>query len=316
MTFSQLTNSTFGESTAPSMNSNGTRIAFTSTSDLTGGNPDHNFEIFLFDTTTLALTQITNTLAGQNGHPSINADGTRIAFHSNRDLTGNNPDENREIFLFDTGTMVFGQITNTTGVINETPSMNADGTRIAFRSSADLAGTNPDLNDEVFRFDANTLIVTQITNTSGGGLGNSRTGVRAISADGVRVAFVSRADIVGGNADGNDEIFLAEFPDNCTPSSVLDQLEFLKNFVAICPFCPPDPVESLLDKILLAIKHIEEGNPRPAVNAVQQFVWETERFISNELIPAVEGRQFVTMAEGIIVELEGPNQRGQQMVDR
>ena len=303
LVFSQLTNSSDGDSALPSINSDGTRIAFMSFGDLTGSNSDNNFEIFLLDTTTLVLTQITNTVSGQNRFPSINGNGTRIAFESDRDLIGSNADANGEVFMFDTVTMMFSQITTTTGVSNGSPSINADGTRIAFRSSGDLTGSNPDLNSEIFRVDADTMIFTQITNTSG--IGIESNGSPSINADGVRIAFVSTADIAGGNPDGNREIFLAEFPENCTPSSVLDKLESLKNFVAICPFCPPDPVESLLDKILLAIKHVQQDNPRPAVNAVRQFVSETERFMDQELIPAVQGRRFVMMAEGIIAVLEG-----------
>ncbi|MBW2306152.1 MAG: PD40 domain-containing protein [Deltaproteobacteria bacterium] len=100
-TFTQITSTTGGSSTAPSINADGTRIAFASDMDFTGGNADGNWEIFLFDATTGTFTQITNTTGGgqANFSPSINADGTRIAFYSDRDLTGGNADGNREIFL-------------------------------------------------------------------------------------------------------------------------------------------------------------------------------------------------------------------------
>ncbi len=82
------------------------------------------------------LTQITNTNVDFSSRPSINADGTRIAFHSFADLTGGNPDGNTEIFLFDTNSNTFTQITNTTSGSNDLPSINVNGTRIAFRSLA------------------------------------------------------------------------------------------------------------------------------------------------------------------------------------
>ncbi|CAN5618051.1 hypothetical protein BH20ACI3_BH20ACI3_23260 [soil metagenome] len=51
---------------------------------------------------TLRLSPITFTTGGVNTS-SINGDGTRIAFVSNRDLlTGGNTDGNHEIFLYDT----------------------------------------------------------------------------------------------------------------------------------------------------------------------------------------------------------------------
>ena len=101
---------------------------------------------------TFTHTQITNSTTGNNFEPSINADGTRIAFYSNRDLTPGSPgnaDGNYEIFLYTQGSGLT-QLTNTTGGFTGEPSINADGTRIAFISSSDLTGSNPDGNREIF----------------------------------------------------------------------------------------------------------------------------------------------------------------------
>ena len=108
------------------------------------------------------VTQITNTTLKQSFNVSINAVGTRIAFHSNADLTPGAPgnaDGNQEIFLFDTTTGLFTQITNTTVSANFDPSINADGTRIAFTSGSDLTPGNPgnaDGNNEIFLVDTTT----------------------------------------------------------------------------------------------------------------------------------------------------------------
>ncbi len=216
--FIQITNSTSGRSDHPSLNADGTRIAFTSESDLTGDNADGNGEVFIFDATAPApgVTQITNTTGGANtlfrSRPSINANGIRTAFSSDRDLTGSNADSNFDIFLYDANAPAAGitQITNTTGGFNGLSSdraINAAGTRIAFTSDRDLTGENPDGNFEIFLFDGNTQppSFSQITNTAPRG-GN---GQPSINADGTRIAFVSNRDLTGGNADGNQEIFLA-----------------------------------------------------------------------------------------------------------
>ena len=99
-THTQITSSTGGGNFAPSINSDGTRIAFYSDGDLVpGGNADGNSEIFLW-TSGSGITQITSSTLGGNFNPSINSDGTRIAFESNRDLVpGGNADGNSEIFL-------------------------------------------------------------------------------------------------------------------------------------------------------------------------------------------------------------------------
>src|SRR5262249_31142093 len=120
----QLTNTTGGSNgnEMPAINSAGTRIVFASDRDLTPGSPgnaDGNEEIFLYDTTTGTLTQITNTTGTTGAHPAnewpaINSAGTRIAFRSNRNLTPGSPgnaDGSQEIFLYDTGTTTFTQIT-------------------------------------------------------------------------------------------------------------------------------------------------------------------------------------------------------------
>jgi len=201
-THTQITSSTGGSNFAPSINSDGTRIAFESDRDLTGGNPDGNQEIFLW-TSGSGFTQITSSTGGSNTSPSINSDGTRITFASNRDLTGSNADLNQEIFLWTSGSGLT-QITSSTGGSNSEPSINSDGTRIAFRSNRDLTPGSPgnlDGNFEIFLWTSG--VITQITNSIGGD--NNRP---SINSDGTRIAFDSNCDLTGGNADGNFEIFL------------------------------------------------------------------------------------------------------------
>jgi Tol biopolymer transport system component len=202
----QITDTTGGDNGTPSISADGTRIAFDSELDITGGNPDLNVEIFLFDTDTMLFSQVTNTTGGANGAPSISSDGTRITFESLHDFSGGNPDANFEIFLFDTDATMFAQITNTTGGGNITPSISSDGTRIAFRSLNDITGANADLNGEIFLFDTDTMDFTQITDTTGGGVFSNTLPV--ISSDDTRIAFRSDLDITGGNPDLNDEVFL------------------------------------------------------------------------------------------------------------
>jgi len=232
--FTQITSATGGNSFNSSINSDGTRIAFDSKSDLTGGNADGNFEVFLFNTTTSAFTQITSAIGGVSHNPSINADGTRIAFRSNRDLTGGNADGNFEVFLFNTTTSAFTQITSAAGGGSASPSINADGTRIAFRSNRDLTGGNADDNREIFLFNTITSAFTQITSTTGGGSDSP-----SINADGMRVAFESDRDITGGNADNNSEIFLCVPP---TPGGTGTRV-YIDPYRDSTPYTPGTPAQ-------------------------------------------------------------------------
>jgi Tol biopolymer transport system component len=126
----------------------GTRIVFRSKCDLTGDNPHGNFEIFLFDTATSALVQLTTSNCARDD-AAINADGTRIVFASSCDLTGGNPHGRAEIFLYDTTTATFTQVTSTPSSCNNTfPVLSADGARIAFFSPCDLMSGTPTVMEE------------------------------------------------------------------------------------------------------------------------------------------------------------------------
>lgn len=98
-----------------SINFDGTRIAFTSSSDIVpGGNSDGNLELFLFDVPSGSFTQITDTLGFDKGVSgvTIDAGGTHIAFHTTALLLGGtNLDEEPAVFLFDTATSNLIQVT-------------------------------------------------------------------------------------------------------------------------------------------------------------------------------------------------------------
>lgn len=83
-----------------------------------------------------------------------------------------------------------------------------DGSTLAFSSTFDPLGTNADHNQELFVYDLATGHYRQITNTLGGSSSEA-----SLSADGRRVAFTSTADILGDNADGNQEIFVFDLLD-------------------------------------------------------------------------------------------------------
>jgi len=89
---------------------NGNIIAFSSTRDIVaGGNTDAgsipNPEIFLFNRTSAAFTQITNTITTSvanpifNANPTLSSDGSVLAFVSNANLTAANADGNAEVYL-------------------------------------------------------------------------------------------------------------------------------------------------------------------------------------------------------------------------
>ncbi len=196
--FVQLTAAPSGQSGFPSINSDGDRVAFESPLDLTGGNADGNFEIFLWEDG-VGVSQITDTSGGDNRFPSISGDAGRIVFLSETDLTGGNPDGNREVVYWDE-IGGFVQITDEDAIdaASNRPVINADGTRIAFDSNGSPDGIA--LWIEGFgSFQAIPI----------GGAGPT------IDASGTRIALGTGNDVLGSNPENDFEIYLAT---GCGPS--------------------------------------------------------------------------------------------------
>jgi len=188
---------------APASNTDGTAIALVSSCDLTGDNPDGNFELFRYAAAAGTLTQVTRSAGCSNFAPAVAADGS-LAFASSCDLTGDNPDGNTEIFHFDSWANSLAQVTSSTGCTGSSdPAISSDGSQIVMVSNCDLTGGNADENHEIFRFDVDTNTLTQVTSSSG----CSGSAYPTISADGARIAFASGCDLTGQNGDGNTELF-------------------------------------------------------------------------------------------------------------
>jgi Tol biopolymer transport system component len=188
----------------PSLNKDGSRMAFLSEGNPTGNNADGNREIFVWTRSTGGFTQVTNSTGCCNNAPVISAKNDRVVFTSNLDLiVGNNVDGGEELFLWDSKTDL-KQLTNDTSgnCCIRDPSITGDAKRIAFESNLDLTGNNADGNEEIFLWDDKAGL-SQLTNTTNAGSFDP-----AISSDALRIAFVSNADFVGKNTDGNFEIFL------------------------------------------------------------------------------------------------------------
>ena len=161
------------------------------------------------------IQQITVTTLCENFQPTISGDGKRVVFLSDCEIIpGSNKDQNYEVFLYDTETKRFIQITDTTRTTkfnfpeNNQPTTNQDGSLVAFRSSLDLIhGQNADGNPEIFLYDTKAKSLTQLTHTSPPVVNTGP----FLSGDGDKVVFLSSADLVPGeNRDGKTEVVLFE----------------------------------------------------------------------------------------------------------
>lgn len=274
-----------GNSLGPALSDDGRHLAFYSAADLTGGNADNNFEIFVFDRQTGQTRQVTNDPRGishVSQVPSISGDGSRLVYQrfepgpggtalvrsETVDLrTGTTTTlptvpgfseatrisrdggtiavhkDNTGLRLYDVASGTLGPVLagNTasqaiddaarravlgsfsgavsvldllsgsttlvasSGSFNPRPTLSGDGRLVAFSGTFDPLGTNADRNEEIFLYDVAGASLRQLTQTTGS---SSRSA--DLDGNGTRLAFLSNADLTGGNAARNTEVFVAD----------------------------------------------------------------------------------------------------------
>lgn len=135
-----------------------------------------------------------------NRQPATSDDGSVITFVSNANLTGDNPNAVEQVFTF--ASNVYRRLTSFASGTVGRPSITRNGRFVAFASNAPTAG-NPDGNSEIYRYDAVTSTLTQVTNTTG-----CTNGAPSISDDaaGNSIFFETTCNLAGANSNGNREI--------------------------------------------------------------------------------------------------------------
>ncbi len=231
--FYQLTNTDRSER-GNSISEDCTEIAFNSRSDLTGDNPSNFDQLFygdISDPNNPSFTQLTNVNANnQSVSPNIADDGSKIAFSTNNDVTGMNPDNSQEYFIFDdnNGVVPIEQLTNdpaNVGSISTAPRATRDASRVTFATTQNFMppGQNGDGGGEVYlseitynppNLPAHTLY--QITQLTPGFRANSPD----ISRGGEKVSFSTTADITGMNPSETRQLFIADVNNPAVPQII------------------------------------------------------------------------------------------------
>lgn len=183
---------------APSISDDGRFIVFAANRDLVGRNPDENFEIFLYDAATRALSQLTET-SGILGavEPHLSGDGTRVVYVREAD--------GRDLMLRDLASgeeQVIAQRVEGLALARGRI-VSDDGQRVVYETTAVS-------NRQLLLFDGRNGLVRQITprGTRSADVPFNAT----ISGDGSRIAFASRSDLVGSNPDGSVELYVHDIP--------------------------------------------------------------------------------------------------------
>ncbi|MEO8601580.1 MAG: right-handed parallel beta-helix repeat-containing protein [bacterium] len=193
-------------------------VAYDTNADAAGDNPDGSREIVSWQRSLFEKLQppISVYSSGQDPvsfeNPSPSRNGKVIVLESNGNPTGGNPDGNTEIFIYRPRSHEWVQLTNTLPPVENRHPTAPGGARVLFDSTGDLHNdplapgiNNADGNRELFmaRIRSSGIEFHQITDTviPAESVAGTLDGKSAVAA------FSSTADLIGQNADGNQEIF-------------------------------------------------------------------------------------------------------------
>ena len=211
-TLRQITNTTPGDISTrtvhgnflPSISDDGRFIAFSSNRDLAGQNGDGNLEIFIYDNSSSAFSQLTNS-SGIVGFSDAKISGNALNVAYMRDAAGS-PSVNRDLLLQNrTGSPAIRTlVTNASGLeLTYGRAISDDGQRVVW--AADIAANS----SQVFLYDGRNNQTRQITS-----LGTRVTDVPlhpTISGNGSRIAFATRRSFLG-NSDGSVDLYSFDLP--------------------------------------------------------------------------------------------------------
>ncbi|MCJ2033265.1 Hint domain-containing protein [Methylobacterium sp. J-068] len=220
-------------SNSASISADGTHVVFASNAaNLVAGDTNGTTDVFVRDLTNSTTTRVnvasdgSQATGGASANSSISADGTRVAFASNaNNLVTGDTNNATDVFVRDLTAGTTTRVSVSTGGAQSTggsssaPSISADGTRVAFASTAtNLVGGDTNSASDIFVRDltANTTtrvsVATDGTPTTSGDSSNA-----SISADGTRVAFQSTAtNLVSRDTNGSSDIFVRNLTSNTT----------------------------------------------------------------------------------------------------
>ncbi len=271
------------EAQEPAISGDGNRVAFVTGADNliapgldTNGTSDVYLRDLALGATGIVSARIGSAIAGNlsSGGPSVNQDGSIVAFSSNSsNLVPGDGNGKSDVFI---RTLATGATTLISRVANapvagndfsDRPSISADGRRVAFETDAtDLFAGDTDQDQDVVVRDltAGTTTLVGRADGPGGAEPDARTGDPSLSANGHCVAFDSQADnLVPGQPAGTDFIhaFLRAIDADCAVAPVVPISQ---------PGPPPpgpDKTKPVISKLKLTHTKFKVGKTKTAVSA-------------------------------------------------
>ena len=155
---------------------------------------------------------------------SVSADGTKVAFASGgTNLVTGDSNNQIDVFIKDLSTGAIALVsTSSTGVqgqgLSSLPSMSADGSKVAFISSANnLVAGDTLVSRDVFVKDLSTGALTLVSSSSSGQFANGVSYLAALSPDGTKVVFESEAtNLVAGVTNNGTYLYMKDLTSGAT----------------------------------------------------------------------------------------------------
>ena len=214
-----------GQVETPSINADGTKIAFTTPAQADPANDlnamrDAYVRDIVANTTRVVSRGSGNAVGIASQRPSVDATGDRIAFATTTSLSADDTNGFVDVYVRDLagGTTDLISRRSATGAASVlaasgNPSISADGTRVAFQSVASDMTTDPWAGtQQVYLRDttAGTTVLVSRKASDGAPAGGENADA-AISGDGTRVAWTSAGtDIAQGDTDDLRDVFLRD----------------------------------------------------------------------------------------------------------
>jgi len=215
----------------PVISDNGNRVAFTCDGSLDPADTNSARDVYMRDLTTDETLLVSRKSGGgavgdrNSITPSINQDGTRIAFSSfAQNLAGLN-DEG--VYLADTQAHTTALASDPPGTDDppnarsESPSISDDGNLVAFQSDAtNFAGDDTNNSTDVFvrKMSSGAVVLASRVSGQAGIPGNRSSTQPALSGDGTVVAFTSEASNLAPAIDSrtDDDVYKRSLSANTT----------------------------------------------------------------------------------------------------
>ncbi len=138
--------------------------------------------------------------------PTISGDGRRVAFRTNADLTGQNPDRSVEVFVYDRDTRTTKQVTSTpggSGTAITYPMITPDGLKVCFVSIYAFIPGAGNGTFQLWEVDIESGAYRLVTNHPA----STPVFDPRMSGDGRYFAYLARINPVGNNPNGSLEVF-------------------------------------------------------------------------------------------------------------